>query len=211
MKVFTVFLRAQEDETKKFVDFEFIYDNNYQNYFDEYLLKLNLKNGDRLDVLANLNSKFLFYHFNDYLTRVSVSTKPVRHNTTSSDDLAIKIIESQNWQYFIERILEACQSKNIDDNLDRSNVKELKIIKNSVQNITICKQFYEHTYNEIARYFSDMIRQLPPNELKEIDCDLINHHYYINFKSNLNDLEILYTFFANSFTDTDNSRALKKY
>ena len=30
MKVFTVFLRAQEDETKKFVDFEFIYDNTYQ-------------------------------------------------------------------------------------------------------------------------------------------------------------------------------------
>ena len=55
-----------------------------------------------------------------------------------------------------------------------------------------------------------MIRQLPPNELEEIDGDLINHYYYINFKSNVNDLEILNTFFANSFTNTDNSRALKK-
>ena len=106
--------------------------------------------------------------------------------------------------------MEACQSKNIGDNLDRSKVKELKIIENSVQSMTICKQFYEYTYNEIAQYFLDMIRQLPPNELEEIDRDLINHYYYINFKSNVNDLEILNTFFANSFTDTDNSRALKK-
>ena len=92
MKVFTVFLQAREDETKKFIYFEFIYDDTYQNYLDEYLLKLNLKNDDRLDVLANKNSKFLFCHFNDYLTCVSVSTKHVRHTTTSSDDLAIKII-----------------------------------------------------------------------------------------------------------------------
>ena len=101
-------MQAQEDETKIFIDFEFIYDDTYQNYFDEFLLNLNLKNDDRLDVLVNKNSKFLFYHFNDYLTRVSVPTKPVRHTLISNDDLAIKIIQSQKWQYFIERILEAC-------------------------------------------------------------------------------------------------------
>ena len=102
------FLQAQEDETKKFIDFESVYDDTYQNYFDEFLLNLNLKNDDRLDVLVNKNSKFLFYHFNDYLTCVNVPTKPVRHTSISNDDLAIKIIQSQNWQYFIERILEAC-------------------------------------------------------------------------------------------------------
>ena len=193
------FLQAQEDETKKFIDFEFIYDDTYQNYFDEFLLKLNLKNNDRLDVLTNKNSKFLFYHFNDYLTRMNVPTKPVTHTSASNDHLAIEIIQRQNWQYFIERILEACQSNNIGDNIDCSNVKEFKDIKNSVQNITICKQFYEHTYNEIAQYFSDMIRQLPPNELDEIDRDLIltlsrPRPYFIDLKSNVNDLGILNTF-----------------
>ena len=183
------FLQAQEDETKKFIDFEFIYSDTYQNYFDEYLLKFNLKNDDKLDVLANKNSKFLFYHFNDYLTRINVLTKPVRHTSTSNDDHAVEIIQSQNWQYFTERILEACQSNKIGDNIVHSNVKEFKIIKNSVENITICKQFYEHTYNEIAQYFSDMIRQLPPNGLEEIDRDVINHYYFIDLKSNMNDLE----------------------
>ena len=28
------FLQAQEDETKKFIDFESVYDDTYQNYFD---------------------------------------------------------------------------------------------------------------------------------------------------------------------------------
>ena len=187
-------MQAQEDETKKFIDFEFIYDDTYQNYFDEFLLKLNLKNNDRLDVLTNKNSKFLFYHFNDYLTRMNVPTKPVTHTSASNDHLAIEIIQRQNWQYFIERILEACQSNNIGDNIDHSSVKEFKIIKNSVENISIYKQFYEHTYNDLAQYFSYMIRQLPPNELEEIDRDLINCYYFIDLKSNVNDLGILNTF-----------------
>ena len=59
-------------------------------------------------------------------------------------------------------------------------MKEFKIITNFVQNITICKQFYEHTYNETTQYFSDMIGQLPPNELEEIDRDLINHYYFVD-------------------------------
>ena len=127
------------------------------------------------------------------MTRANVLTKPVSHTSTSNDDLAIEIIQSQNWQYFIERILEACLSSNISNNRSFKR-EEFKIIKSSVQDITICKKFYEHKYNDIAQYFSDMIRQLPPIELDEIDRDLINHYYCIDLKSNVNNLGILNTF-----------------
>ena len=37
------FLLAQEDDTKKFIDLEFIYSGSYGSYFNEYLLKINQK------------------------------------------------------------------------------------------------------------------------------------------------------------------------
>ena len=78
--------------------------------------------------------------------------KPVRHSKIANDDLALDIIPSQNLQYFIERILEACQSSNIDDNIDYSNVKEAKIIQRSVENLTTCKQIYQCIYKNICQY-----------------------------------------------------------
>ena len=47
------FFLAQEDDTEKFIDFEFIYSGSYEQYFNEYLLKINQKNDDAIDVLTN--------------------------------------------------------------------------------------------------------------------------------------------------------------
>ena len=69
------FFQLQEDQTKKFIDFEFTYDETYQKYFDEFLLQINGQADNTLDLLTNKNSTFLFYHFNDFLSRVNIPTK----------------------------------------------------------------------------------------------------------------------------------------
>ena len=46
----------------------------------------------------------------------------------TNDDSAIDVIQNENWQYFIEKILEACEMNGIGDNTDLSNVQESKII-----------------------------------------------------------------------------------
>ena len=69
-------------------------------------------------MFTNKNSKCLFYHFNDYLTRINEPTKLARHSQISDDDIALDIIQNKNWQYFIERILEVYHSNNIGDNID---------------------------------------------------------------------------------------------
>ena len=105
------FLLTQEDDTKKFIDFKFIYSGSYEQYFNEYLVKINQKNDDALDVLTNKNSKVLFYHYNDLLFNINLDPLPVRHSRISDDEFPTETIQTENWQYFIERILEACQSK----------------------------------------------------------------------------------------------------
>ena len=59
------FLLAQEDDTKKLIDFEFIYSGSYEQHFNEYLVQINKKTDDARDVLTNESSKFLFYPYND--------------------------------------------------------------------------------------------------------------------------------------------------
>ena len=38
--------------------------------------------------------------------------KPVRHSIITDDDIALEVIQNQNWQYFIEAILKTCQTNN---------------------------------------------------------------------------------------------------
>ena len=54
MKALMDFFQQHEDETKKWIDFEFNYDDSL-DYFDKYLLQINQKNDDRLDVFTKKN------------------------------------------------------------------------------------------------------------------------------------------------------------
>ena len=142
---------------------------------------VNIKNGNdkKCDLLTNKNSKCLFYHFNDYLRQINEPTKPVRHNIVLNDETALEILQNKNCQYFIKRILEVCQWNNGGGLNQLVNAKEVKIIENSVENLTICKKLYTNLYNQIARNLMEAIRNSPPNELDEIDRDLeLNYFFY---------------------------------
>ena len=86
--------------------------------------------------------------------------------------LPLKILKNKNWQYFIERILEVCQSNNGGELTQLVSAEEAKIIENSVENHTINKTLYTNFHNEVVGNLSKAIRNLPSNELDEIDRDL---------------------------------------
>ena len=52
----------------------------------KYLVNTNQNDDQKYDMLANKNSKFLFYHFNNFLACISEPTKPVRHSEIIDDD-----------------------------------------------------------------------------------------------------------------------------
>ena len=133
----------------------------------------------------------MFYHF---LTRVNIPTKLVRHSKIADNDLKFDTIQSQNWEYFIEWILKVFESSNIVDNIDYSTVKEAKLSQRSVENLTACKKTCQYFYKQIWQYFETMIKTLPPSDLLQIDHNLQNHYYFIDFKSSFNVEEIFNTF-----------------
>ena len=119
----------------------------------------------KLDILANKNSKFLFYRFNDFLLQRLREPKPVRHYIPD-DYIVLDRIQNQNWQYLIESILDACKSKNSGEAIE---IKKLKIVENSVENITICKKAYQSFYDQIAQNLINTINELPADEIEEIN------------------------------------------
>ena len=98
--------------------------------------------------------KYLFYLFNDYLERIFEPIKLVCHSVITDDDLALELIQNENWQYFIETILTACKTNNdgINNTVD---LKNINLIKNSIENMTICKQTYLNFYNQISQYLKN--------------------------------------------------------
>ena len=171
------FFKNQEDETKKWIDFEFVLSDDYKDYFMKYLVNIDNGNDKKYDMIINRNSKFLFYHFNDYLRQMNEPTKPVRHSVVLNDETALEILQNKDWQYFIERILEVCQSNNGGEFTKLVNANEVQIIENSVENLTICKSLYREFYNQVSENIAEALRNLPVNELDEIDRDL-EHDYF---------------------------------
>ena len=52
------------------------------------------------------------------------------------------------------------------------NLKNINLLKNFIENITICKQTYLNFYNQISQYLTNTITHLPVDERNEIDRDL---------------------------------------
>ena len=128
------FFENQEDETKKWIDFEFVLSDNYEDYFMKYLANIKDGNDEKYDMLTNRNSKFLFYHFNDFLRQINEPTKLVRHSVVLNEKTALEILQNKGWQNFIERILEVRQSNNGGEFTKLVNAKEVQIFENSVEN-----------------------------------------------------------------------------
>ena len=76
-------------------------------------------------------------------------------------------------------ILTACKTNNGSIN-NTINLKNINLLKNLIENITICKQTYLNFYNQISQYLTNTITHLPVDERNEIDRDLQRHNYFIN-------------------------------
>ena len=102
------FFQQQENQSKaKKINYNFTFTDSYEDYFEWLVPGFRGNKDQKYNALTNKNSKYLFYRFNDYLERKLEPIKPVCHSIITDDDIALKVIQNKNWQYFIETILTA--------------------------------------------------------------------------------------------------------
>ena len=84
--------------------------------------------------------------------------KKLKHSVITEDYIAIEKIHSRNWQYFVEFVLEACRRKNSGETVYQH---QSKLIKASVENVTIAKKTYKSFYKQITNNLTFMLDNLP--------------------------------------------------
>ena len=116
---------------------------DYKDYIEKYLLAIKNVNDDKYDMLTHKISKYLFYNFNNYLSRIGRPVQFVRHTQIPDNDYALTTLQEKNWPYFIERILEVSegwplQLINLGSPVD---IDENKIITDTIYSLTVLKNF----------------------------------------------------------------------
>ena len=138
---------------------------------------------------TNSTAKFLFYYFNTYRSINRLNPLTIRHSQTVTNKEAISILQTNNWQYFIEQLLHIANGEiNLDD-FDLDNDQEFEkynIIEKTSDNINYCREFYEEVFNDIAYFFQKMIKETPDEFLEPLKADLTNEIY---FTQNLKEIE----------------------
>ena len=87
---------------------------------------------------------------------MSQPTNKIKHSKVTYDYIAAEEIQNQNWQYFIERVIEVCKSKEIGSTIKKSE----DFLLTTVENVTMAKKSYETFYNIIeGNFYSYVIWQ----------------------------------------------------
>ena len=180
------FLSKQQDETKKELLIEVPSGDDFEVHVRELLT--NVKD-DEYNLHTNSTANFLSYYFNTYRSINRLNPLTIRHSQIFTNQEAISILQTNNWQYFVEQLLHIANGEiNLDD-FDLDNDQEFEkynIIQKTSDNINYCKQFYEEVFNDIAYFFQKMIKETPDEFLEPIKADLANEIY---FTQNLKEIE----------------------
>ena len=92
------FILAQANPISGEIDHLFAFDRDYKIYFHWLTDAFSESKKNKLDIFTNKNSKFLFYHFNDYLEQNGEQMKKVKHSIVTQDYIAAEQIQDKNWK-----------------------------------------------------------------------------------------------------------------
>ena len=88
----------------------------------------------KLDAVSSKNKKLFFYQMNEVLQSINHPLKKVKYSIVTEDYIAIEKIQGQNWQYFVESVLDACR-KSWSVYPHQSKLK-----RDTIENVTIAKK-----------------------------------------------------------------------
>ena len=150
------FMKNQQDTSKGFIN-NLKFDGSYKSYFPWILKEFDAQQKSKYDIFSLKNTKYLAYCFNDFQNSIGKPLIRIRHSLVTDNYPAAEEIQNQNWQYFIERVIEVCKSKEIGSSIQ----PDQKFLLSPVENVTLTKKVYDMMYKMIARNFYLTILKLP--------------------------------------------------
>ena len=121
------------------------------------------------------NSKYLFYRYNNILQESNLELKKVKHSFVTDDYIAAEEIQNQNWQYFVESVLEVCRVQEIGKTIRKP---QANVLIDIVENITIAKKTYQSLYKYLEQNLYLTIKNLSSEEFAEIKDDFNRENFW---------------------------------
>ena len=118
----------------------------------------------------------------------------------SNDQCALNVLQSKGRLYFIERLIETSEDNISFLNLsgfstNQNEIDEIKIFSNSINNLTICKEYYANVCANVGKNFHKYLRNIPEYFLQNIKDNLIlNLYSFIDLKDEYNTKEVMNVF-----------------
>ena len=172
------FIFAQASPISGEIDHTFTFDRDYVTYFQWLTDAFSESKKNKLDIFTNKNSKFLFYHFNDYLQQNSEQMKKIKHSVVIEDYIAAEQIQDKNWKYFVDSLLSFSQNAT-------NKEYQKNFLLDTQENLVILKKTYERLYNQIEKQFNLTLNKMPFDLFKEIEDDFLRENYELNDLANL--------------------------
>ena len=172
------FILAQLNPIAGEINHDFTFDRDYSTYFHWLNDAFSESKRNKLDILTNKNSKFLFYHFNDQLQQQNQKVQNVKHTIVTEDFIAAEQIQDRNWKYLVDKLL------SFSENAINSSEKENFLLVTK-ENLLILKKTHDQLYNQIAKKFYEMLKKMPFDLYSEIENDFLRENYEIDDVKNL--------------------------
>ena len=185
-------MKNQQDTSKGFINTDLKFDASYKSYFQWILNEFDAQQRTRYDLFSLKNTKYLAHHFNDFQNSIGKPLIRIRHSLVSDNYLAAEEIQNQNWQYFIECVIEVCKSREIGSTIQPAEEFLLTAVENvsltqRVYDMVYKKRVYDMVYKMIGRYFYLTISKLSVDKQKESKEDFLSKNFW--WKDSLNELD----------------------
>ena len=168
------FIFNQQNPFTGDIPYNFTYGDSCKNYFNWLMTGFDSYEKAKLDILKFKNAKYLFYRFNHILSESNVPIKKIKHSSVNDDFMAAEEIQNQNWQYYIEQVIEFCYNKEIGKTI---RTPQSNVLFDTVINITKAKQSYNTFYNTVAQSFDLTIEKLSFEEKEKIREDFERENF----------------------------------
>ena len=93
------------------------------------------------------------------------ATYKIRHTLILDDKYVLEVLQSKNWSYFIEKVLEVFQGDILSLKLIRAE-EDIKIINDTFDNLTVCKDTYYISIETLVVHSKCFCKQCTKNILK---------------------------------------------
>ena len=167
-------MKNQQDSSKGKINFNLMYDGNYNDYFRWILNGFDAYEKTKLDLLTFKNTKYLLYRFNDLLESTGQPITLIKESKVTDDYIAAEEIQNPNWQYFIERVLEGCKAKEVGSTIKKSE----DFLLTTVENVTVAKKSYQTFYNITERNLYLTMEKLSVDERDKIKEDFLRENFW---------------------------------